>query len=453
MPALPAIGAIAGIVGAGAAIKNGNAQTKAMQQSLQDSKTQLNPFNLMGPGGQQASYNGNGISSFNAGDLEGLRAALSQYATGSVPGIGSGVPQGVTNASNAVTGAAGQQIDFGLSGLSNLEGLVGNQFNNAQNLYGSALPSALSGLSQQFNTGASGAYQNPLQNTAFMGAAQQAQQAGMGFQDVANSTLANLRAQAQPVEQQQQNALQQNQFSTGRLGTTGGALQTEAFARGLGQADLSRQLAAQSEARTTQQNALGLSQGLTNTGLSLANFGLGQETQRFGAGMQQADLGQNLLGQAFNNFSTSAGLASDLNNQRFSRSAYGQSNQFGQQQQLLSNQIGQASLPSQLQGADLQNILAALQGQSGINTQAQQLYGVGLSTEQAAANARIGSGSNMANIVGSPAFASAGYGPASALSQLASSFAPAGGYASALQGLFGGGGTKSTGNSITVGGN
>lgn len=102
---------------------------------------------------------------------------------------------------------------------------------------------------------------------------------GGGAQDVADQRLALLREQAAPFEQRQFNRLQNNLFSTGRLGITGGGLQTEAFARGLGQADLARQVEAQNMGLQQQQFA----QGLLGTASGLGQLGIqGVGAQRHG---------------------------------------------------------------------------------------------------------------------------------------------------------------------------
>lgn len=206
--------------------------------------------------------------------------------------------------------------------------------------------------------------------------------------------------------------LTDNLFATGRMGSSGGALQTEAFARGLGQADLSRQLAATGQAQQAQQNALGLATGL------------------FGAG-------DNLLNSAFSRFGNTANLAADLNQARFARSMYGNETMYNRAQNMLGTQINLAGLPAALQGAQLSNVNTALQGQSGIQSQLLQLFGAGLSAEQAAANARIGAGSNMAQIVGNPSFGAAGQANAAMWSQLGSSLLNNSGN---ISNLFGGGG-------------
>ena len=94
-----------------------------------------------------------------------------------------------------------------------------------------------------------------LDNTLLQGAGTQFDFASQDPTALANSRLDLLRQQAAPFEQRAGQALNDNQFATGRLGTTGGFRGQEAFARGLGQADLSRQLASFDFARTQQNDA------------------------------------------------------------------------------------------------------------------------------------------------------------------------------------------------------
>lgn len=182
------------------------------------------------------------------------------------------------------------------------------------------------------------------------------------FQSVADSTLANLRAQAAPQEQQAFNKLGESLFGTGRTGTTGGALQTEAFARGLGQADLQRQLAAQQEARSVQT------------------------------------LSDQLLNSAFGRFAQTQGLASDVQNQLFGQQL--QAGQFGRAgtQQNFANAAMLAQLPYQLQAAALQPGLSALTAQGALNQQAFYPFQAALAAGQAQANTALGAGSNIASL-------------------------------------------------------
>ena len=97
-------------------------------------------------------------------------------------------------------------------------------------------------------------FQRGLQDQFGGAAARSLATAGLDPSVLGQQRLDILRQQAAPFEQRAFNNLQTNLFNTGRLGTTGGGLQTEAFARGLGQADLGRQLAAQ-DFGFQQQNA------------------------------------------------------------------------------------------------------------------------------------------------------------------------------------------------------
>lgn len=162
------------------------------------------------------------------------------------------------------------------------EGLQGGAFGGAQGL-----------MQSGFGRG--------LQGDFLSGGSQFAQEASQGFDDLRQSTLDTLRAQAQPFEDRAFGQLQENLFGTGRMGTSGGALQTEAFARGLGQADLQRQLAATGEARATRGQAGELAQGF------------GNEAGRL-RGVEDI-----LMNNAFSRFGNTTGLVSDLNNQQWGR--------------------------------------------------------------------------------------------------------------------------------------
>lgn len=401
---LAGVGAAAGVGSAISGARAARDQNRLQQQALQQATTELGGFNFNSPWGMAGGWDpSNNTLNLSAGGLDSLRTALSQYATGMVPRADSGMPQDLAATLAQLQTRAGQGPDLGLQGLDMLSGAVGSQFQNAQ---------------QALQSLGAGGFQRPLQNTAFAGAGQQIADLSRGFGDVEARTLANLRASAQPFEQRQFNSLQDNLFATGRLGTSGGGLQTEAFARGLGQADLQRQLAATGEARSVMGQTLANAQGLAGIGSGLA----GQESD--------------LLSSAFARFGQTASLASDLNRERFSRSAFGNQLGFDRMGQLFGLQQQASLFPSQLQGAQLQNVLAALGGQAGIQTQSLQGFQAALAAAQAQANARIGAGSNMASIVGNPNFASSGYGTANMLGQLAQQFSPAGGSINALIGAF-----------------
>lgn len=178
------------------------------------------------------------------------------------------------------------------------------------------------------------------------------------------STLANLRAQARPGQDRAVSSALTSLFNTGRLGSTGGANVIGRLAEAQNQQDLGFQLAAGAEGRAV-------------TGLQ-----------------------ENLLNSAFGRFAQTSQLANDLNRSRFGIASAGR--EFGQQD--FANSLALAQLPGQLQSQQLQLALQALGGQQGINSQVLENFGAGLSTSQAAANARIGSGSNIARIAQNPNF-------------------------------------------------
>lgn len=424
MPAaVPLLGAAATVYGASQARSASRDAARAQSQALQQSQTQLNPFSIFGLGGMGASYGAvptagvptagnhmmptgeinpavasilgripggfggamsvlgaaaggaggqpaaggtNGIN-LSAGDLEGVRAALSQFASSGVPGSGNSLPPAIAAALGGLNQARGAPVDLGTGGLDLLSSGVNNAFMDA--------------------AGSLGGAGDGTQNTAFRGA----------YDRYYDDTLATLRSNADVANQRGFSNLQDSLFSTGRLGSSGGALQTEAFARGLAQNDSNLQ-------------------------------------------MQAHDVSRNLMNDAFGRFATSAGIASDLNTQRFARSMYGDQRDYGRAQDWLGTNVSLAGLPSQLQGAQLQNVLAALQGQSGISDQALNLFNAGLSAESAAANARIGAGSNIARIVGSPTFGAPAQAGAGMWAQLGGALMNQNGLGGVLGSIFGSGG-------------
>lgn len=324
-------------------------------------------INALGSGGGYGGMPGmaaNNSINLNAGDLEGVRSALSQFATQGVPGSGNALPANIQQALGMFQQAGGQPVDLGTGGLDVLSSGVNGAFMDAANSLG-------------VNGGG-----GPM-NTAFKGA----------YDKYYDQTLGTLRQNADVNNQRNFASLQDNLFATGRMGSSGGALQTEAFARGLAQSDAGLQ-------------------------------------------MQAHDMSRGLLNDAFGRFTQSAGIAQDLNTERFARSMYGDQRGYGRAQDWLGTNVSLAGLPSQLQGSQLQNVLSALQGQAGIQQQGLSLFGAGLSAEQAAANARIGAGSNMANIVGSANFGAPAQANAGMWAQLGSSLMDRNGMGGILGGLF-----------------
>lgn len=280
------------------------------------------------------------------------------------------------------TGDFGQQAGNFLD-LQSLVGLQGPQANNnffsgLQGAIGNNLGIAQAGIGNALNFGQA---TNPLGNAAFGIAGQQLGDIGT-FDDVRASQLDLLRQQAAPFEQRAFDNLQNNQFATGRLGSSGGALQTEAFARGLGQADLDRQLAASSEARNVQNNALGLASG------------------SFGLGASQRGLADNLLNSAFGRFSGLSGLANDIEGSRFGQNLSAQQNTFGQLQNLFGNALGLEGFQQQSQADNFSRMLAALGAGNAVNQVPLQNLGFLADLEQQRANQILGSSQVQSGLVG-----------------------------------------------------
>lgn len=201
-----------------------------------------------------------------------------------------------------LTGSAGLQglsplqlLGMGLAGQgSEFAGVDAGTLNSLLGLTGQATGYGTNALAN--------AYQNPFQQglmeTLFSGAGNQFGDAARGFEDYRQSTLDLLRQQAQPQIERDTANFNNNLFATGQLGSTGGALRTEAFARGLGQADLDRQLAASEEARKAQTQSLAVGQDLGNFGSSL------QELQN------------SILEGSVGRFNTLSSLAQSLSNAR-----------------------------------------------------------------------------------------------------------------------------------------
>lgn len=341
--------------------------SRALSQAQGQVTTRLGQADIVGPGNMTATIYGDGQGgSYNLGNLTSANNYLTQLGTNAsqIALSSGGLPAALAQALRGV------QTAQGVPGMPDTTGLQGQ------------LDSVLGSSLAQMNAGSAAP---GLQSQAFMGAGQQLADAARGFGDVQSSTLANLRAQAAPFEQRAFDQLQNDQFGMGRLGTSGGALQTEAFARGLGQADLSRQLEATNQARLTQQNALGIGQGLA------------------GIGSNMAALDDSLLSSAFGRFAQTAGLSQGLQQERFGNSMLLNQTGFDRANTNFQNQITAAQLPAMLQGSQLQVALQALQGQGFLNDQGMQQFQAALAAAQAGANARIGSGSNIAALAGARA--------------------------------------------------
>lgn len=255
---------------------------------------------------------------------------------------------------------AGMQPDPGSNFLASLQSQIGGNMGLAQGQIGDAfgMNEQLQGQAQDMWTKAQGM-----------------------FDDIGNSEQARsrqlelMRERAQPYENRAATNLFNKLHSKGILGSSGGALQMEGFATGLGRADLDRQLAASEEGRRYQQNAMNLGMGFMQ------------------GGNNQLNLGQGLIQNAFRNFGNFAGMASDVEGQRFSQEMGAQNNLFNQLGSMMQSSMGIERFGQQMQSNDLGTMLSmfgaaqaipallAAQGQQALNYQGTQ------------SNAAIGAGS------------------------------------------------------------
>lgn len=376
MPAaIPIAGAVIGALGSK---KQADAQKKASAQAAQ--AAQFTPYDIGGLGFGGVDF-GNGTVKVNSSaDSDALRSLLGGTATNMLSGGGlgdfssfisqlgnQGLPSIFGNALGQSEmlpfGAFGQQQGtLGMLG-DQAQGLLGGFMQQANPLY-SGLQNQLAGRGMQLlnqaarptangfgNTfgllgQASGLLggglntsqaQNFLSQAASMGQGldlsgannlinQAAGQFGNvpGVQGMVNDRLNLLRQQAAPFEERAFDSLQQRLFSQGRLGSTGGSLDTEAFARGLGQADLSRQLEAQ-------------------------NLGMAAQDQLFGQAASRAGLFGNLAGQSLN--AASLGANNNMNLASLFSGLAGQS--LGIEQALAGNRFNQANILGGLAGTSL----------------------------------------------------------------------------------------------------
>jgi hypothetical protein len=238
--------------------------------------------------------------------------------TGTANMGGYGLSPGLTTAANQDASNAGTfgklAAQYGSGGL---PAGVQTSLNNVNSAYG-ADSTALNKLAGQVGTGMTGAM-------GLYGAGQGVMGAGAGYTNAAQGIIANqgtnfdqtyqtaLKTQMDALknpQQQQMSQLQDQEFGRGMLGTSGGALQTQAMATGFGQADIQAQSTAMNQA--LQQYGLG-------TQAASAYGNLGSNTLSIGGGLMNnalstygnlASLGGNLTNSIYNmassNFGTNA---------------------------------------------------------------------------------------------------------------------------------------------------
>jgi hypothetical protein len=286
---------MAAVLGAGASLAGGLLQSRSAKKAAKNAAAgaEFNPFNVRTGFG---STNFNGNTAF--GQLSDPMQQIQNMLTGQAA-QGMGGPFGnVAAFQNLAQGGAFPMLGQGANQLMQAPDFASGGFNNLQQGMGQ-LGGLFGGLGMQGMNAAFGAPSTAGLNNMLMGQGQQllGVQGPGSFQDVAADQLNLMRQQAQPHEQRLFNQLNQHQFNTGQAGTTGGSLQTEAFARGMGEADISRVLQSQQFAQGLQNQQFGQSFAQNQLGAGL----LGQAMQGIGQDQLQAralgGLGQGFLGQ------------------------------------------------------------------------------------------------------------------------------------------------------------
>jgi hypothetical protein len=147
-------------------------------------------------------------------------------------------------------------VDLGQFG--DLQDMMGEQAGSMfGDIFSQGVPEDVQSFFQQLaGTRGMSAGQSQFGMNSFGAAAGLMPELAMGGDAVRERTLGLLREQARPEEERLSQAHTQGLFNRGQMGTTGGAMQTEAFAKGLGQADLMRQLAAGEEGRAHSSDLL-----------------------------------------------------------------------------------------------------------------------------------------------------------------------------------------------------
>ena len=366
----------AAVIGAGAAAASAASSISAGKQMKRQSDQAnarlqegvIKDFSFGQAGGDDpwARYtSSNGAVSTGLGSrLQGQRDTVDQFGSMFSGRAGQDFTSGMRNTIGMAQGAAGQQADPNGQLFAGLQqgaqgglGMAAQGLGRAANIQGQLDPFAQQafGMSQDFMN-----------------------QIGTG-EGARNQSLDLMRQLAAPEEARQFAGLQQNQFSTGRLGSSGGALQTEAFARGLGQADLSRQLSSFQEGRNTQQNNFGLAQGMA------------------GLGSGALSTGDSLLRNAFSNFQGMTGLSQGIEGQRFGQQGTAQQNMFSQLQSIFGMQGAEQNQQAGMENNAFSNFLRSIGAGQGIDQVPLDRLQTSQNIEAQRQNAAIGVGSNLQN--------------------------------------------------------
>ena len=316
-----ALGAGLGLAGS---LFSSNKQEKAAKRAAQ--MAQFNPWDVQGAfgGGVNFDRKTNAVNMTASPEQQAMYNQLGGMASGFLGGQGFGQPF----VDYANTGIAGQMPGlFNQSQMASMQMPTGaaNSFMGGSGMREAmAMQGAGGFLGEAMGSPAMFGVQDPYTMQALNQGFRDYNTPGAGsYQDVYDQRLGMLRDAAAPFEQRAFNNLNQNLFDTGRLESSGGGLQTEAFARGLGQADTQRSLDAMGFAEGLWQRDMNNVLQQRQLGANMVGTGFGGMSAGTNANLMNRQLagylGSNLMGQAQNfgqdTFNTAAGM-SDLVNSR-----------------------------------------------------------------------------------------------------------------------------------------
>lgn len=379
-----------GALGLGSGRKAAKMQRRIAKEDRNVAGTAYEPINFYGLGGAGLTFGGGGAGGggYAAGDysgtLGGPRSGRIQDLGGGYRRIGRYTLQSDINQAQLGLGDLGfarEQLmgmdPFSGAGAFTQDLGLSQAFGGLGQMYGGM--DALNAMSPQVQQAFQGAANQRLFNqrnpfaqramTSYMGLGRENLERAAGSYDTQyQDALSRLRESARPGEELAGANFLQRMFDTGGRGTSGGAMQSEAFARALANAETDRQLQAYGEARAQRQSDLGTGQALLGAGMGLRGLQdslMQNATSRFGA---MANLNQGLAQARF-------GMGQDLG--QYGVGLYGlgmQQNQapyqqFGQWLGALSGLQDYAMVPAEFGERLMSNQAAYRTGQAGVGSQ------------------------------------------------------------------------------------
>lgn len=304
--------------------------------------------------------------------------AMAPVSTGGFQGIGGNAFTSFLDAQNASAFMPTNDI-AGLQQLSNLSG-----------------QSAVDSLSKSLGYQQPGSFQGALQDTMFGSALQNASLAGLSPDRAEAAQLQKMRSAARPENRRQENALMDRLQSMGMLG--GGSSRTGEALRGFQEAKDQQDLNFQTE-------AFGRGQQMLNNASSRAG-------QLSSGGNQLRQMQEALAQGNFNRFRDSSAIFQNQNQNVFDRNRQ-MSDLFDKRaQDRFARTIGLEQMGQENINRSLNRALQASGGIQSLDAEGRNLFGLGLNTAIARANARLGSGSPLAAFGGAPARGSTSSGDA-----------------------------------------